>query len=101
MATKNKKSSSSSNSTHTEKWTIAKIFDLFAYIALFAIGVAMCLSFIPAIANPMQKVGMALAYLVTIYVSFNWTRRKRNVAWLVLWIIFAVLVFVTYVASLF
>ncbi len=84
-----------------EKWTFKKIFDFLAYIGLCLIGFALCLSFIPEIATPMRQIGSAIAYIITIVVSFGWTKRKKHIAWLVIWIVFAVLVFATFIATLF
>ena len=92
----------SSKTTYSgEKWSFKKVFDFLAYIGLCLIGLALCLSFIPSISNAMRQLGSAIAYLLVIVVSFNWTRRKRHIAWLIVWIIFAVLLFSTFIASCF
>ena len=101
-----KKSSSSSKKTVTKTtntWSSTKILDCIAYFAIMFIAIALLLQVIfkgnVSVADAFQEIGECIAYIVAIWLGFYWTRRKRNIWWLICWIIATVLIVVLYICS--
>ncbi len=98
--TKKTKSKSTTNTTRT--WSSTKILDFVGYFAMICIAIALIfrLAFkqhTPDVARAFSMIGECLAYIVCIWLGFYWTRRKRNIWWLVAWIVAAVLITVIYI----
>lgn len=88
---------------NSNSWSWAKVVELAAYIAIGCIAIALLLSAIfgsKSIANAFSLVGEAIAYVVAIVVAGLWVRRKTHVAWLVLYVIFAVSIIVLYIVNI-
>ncbi len=86
-----------------EKWSWEKTFELFAYIGIGCIAVALLLSAIfgsKTLADAFRYVGEAVAYIVCIVVAGLWVKRKTHVVWLVLYIIFTVSIVVLYIVNI-
>ncbi len=84
-------------------WSWAKVVEFSAYIAIACIAIALLLSAIfgsKNVANAFRLVGEAIAYIVTIVVAGLWVKRKTHVAWLILYVIFAVSIVVLYIVNI-
>lgn len=89
----------------TRTWSTTKFLDCVAYFAIMAIAIALILRLIfkensPTVASSFQAVGECLSYIICIWLGFYWTRRKRNVWWLICWIVATVLIVVIYIFAL-
>lgn len=89
----------------TRSWSSTKFLDCIAYFAIIAIAIALILRLIfkthnVNIANSFQSVGECLAYIICIWLGFYWTRRKRNIWWLICWIVATVVIVVIYIFAL-
>ncbi len=112
MAEKKKKSSSSSSSSKTvtkttNTWSSTKILDCIAYFAIMFIAIALLLQAIfksvnanVSVANAFEDIGQCVAYIVAIWLGFYWTRRKRNIWWLICWIVATVVIVVLYILNI-
>lgn len=114
MAEKKKKTSSSSSNSNsnsktvtksTRTWSSTKILDCVAYFAIMFIAIALILRLIfkensPQVASAFQSIGECLAYIIAIWLGFYWTRRKRNIWWLICWIVATVVIVVIYIFAL-
>ncbi len=102
MAEKKTKKTKKTTSTTQRTWSSTKILDAVGYFAMICIAIALIfrLAFkqhTPNVANAFSIIGECLAYIVCMWLGFYWTRRKRNIWWLVAWIIAAVLITVIYI----
>jgi len=104
--TTKKTTSTSTQSKSTPKpWSSTKILDAVGYFAMMCIAVALVfrLAFkqhTPAVATSFQAIGECMAYIVCMWLGFYWTRRKRNIWWLVAWIVATVLITVIYIFAM-
>ncbi len=90
-------------------WSSTKILDCVAYFAVMFIAIALILKLIfknniPSVANAFQAIGECLAYIICIWLGLYWTLRKhgegwnkRNIWWLICWIVATVVIVVIYV----
>ena len=102
---KKKTTSSSQSQSSPRPWSSTKILDAIGYFAMMCISIALVfrLAFqhhTPAVAHSFQAIGECMAYIVCMWLGFYWTRRKRNIWWLVAWIVGAVLITVVYIFSM-
>lgn len=104
MAEKKKKSSQNSKTVtkSTRTWSSLKILDCIAYFAIIFIAIALILRLIfkensPQVASAFQSIGECLAYIIAIWLGFYWTVRKRNIWWLICWIVATVVIVVLYI----
>lgn len=99
-STKTTTKKTTSNTTRT--WSSTKILDAVGYFAMICIAIALIfrLAFdqhTPNVAKAFQIIGECLAYIVCMWLGFYWTRRKKNIWWLIAWIVAAVLITVIYI----
>lgn len=104
-----KKKSEKSDETEKEqekkvvKWGPNRILQCFAYFAVILIAVVMILRLIfkdnanPDIVVYMQGISEALAYIVSIWLGFYFTRKRGNVWWLIGWIVASVILVIFYI----
>ncbi len=81
-------------------WSISKIFEFTAYIATGLIAISLMLSVIfgsGTLSQAFESIGQAIAYIVTMVVAGLFVRRKKHIAWLICYIVFAVAIVVLYV----
>ena len=90
-------------------WSSTKILDCLAYFAIMLIALALILHLIfrehsPNVANAFHAVGECLSYIILSWLGFYWTLRKRgtgwnkrNIWWLVAWIVATVLILIFYI----
>ncbi len=86
-----------------ERWSWEKIFELFAYIGIGCIAIALLLSAIfgsKTLADIFRCVGEAVAYIVCIVVAGLWVKRKTHVVWLILYVVFTVSIVVLYIVNI-
>ena len=100
--TKKTTTKKTSSTTTTSRWSAMKILDCVGFVAMMCIAVALIfrLAFkqhTPSVANAFSIIGETLAYIVCMWLGFYWTRRKRQIGWLVAWIVAAVLITVIYI----
>lgn len=100
-----KKTTSSQTQSSPRPWSSTKILDAVGYFAMMCIAVALVfrLAFkqhTPSVATSFQAIGECMAYIVCMWLGFYWTRRKRNIWWLVAWIVAAVLITVIYIFAM-
>jgi hypothetical protein len=104
MAEKKKKETEKSDKT-VKTWSTNKILEVVGYFAMMCIAVALIFrlgfkEFSPTVAKSFQSIGECLAYVVCMWLGFYWTRRKKNVWWLVCWIVAAVVITVVYIFAM-
>ncbi len=102
MAEKKKTKKTTSSNSSPRPWSTTKIMDVVGYFAMMCIAVALVfrLAFkhhTPNVANAFQIIGECLAYILCMWLGFYWTRRKRQIGWLIAWIVAAVLITVIYI----
>lgn len=71
------------------------VVNFLSYLSLILIGVALtCVVVFKAgkFTNALHIVSESLAYLVVIITSFAYAKNKRNIVWLILWVLFSALV---------
>lgn len=93
-------------------WSSTKILDCLAYFAIMFIALALILRLIfkehsPQVAGAFQSVGECLAYVICIWLGFYWTMRKhgaswnkRNIWWLIAWIVATVVIVIIYIFAI-
>lgn len=102
----NKKKTNSNNSTKTTRtWSSTKVLDVIGYFAMMFIAIALIFRLAfkehsPTVATSFQAIGECLAYIVCMWLGFYWTRRKRNIWWLICWIVAAVVITVIYIFAM-
>lgn len=96
----------------TRTWSSTKILDCVAYFAIAFIAIALIFSFAfkehtPSVANAFQAIGECLAYIICIWLGFYWTMRKRgagwnkrNIWWLICWLVATVVIVVIYIFAM-
>ena len=106
-----KKSTSSSNTTK-RSWSSTKILDFIGYFAMAFIAIALILRLIfknnsPAVASAFQSIGECMAYIICMWLGLYWVLRKsrngwnkRNIWWLICWIVAAVVIIIIYIFAL-
>lgn len=86
------------------KVSASKIIQFFAYLGSGFITVALLLSAIfsgnTQIGTVCASIGQAIAYVVTLIVAGSYVKGKKNVAWLVCYVIFCVSIVVLYIVNL-
>lgn len=87
-------------------WSSTKVLDCIAYFAIMFIAIALILQAIfksgnmnVSVANAFEDVGQCIAYIVAIWLGFYWTRRKKNIWWLICWIVATVVIVVLYILN--
>lgn len=84
--------------------TTSKVVQFFAYIASGLITIALLLSAIfkgnTKVGDICSSVGQAIAYVITLIVAGSYVKGKKNVAWLVCYVIFCVSIVVLYIVNL-
>ncbi len=83
-----------------------KFFNAMAFVALIIAGIALMISKIFFGANGdvsriLNSVAYTLAFVVTAFCAYFYVRTKRNVAWLIIYIIAVIIVVVPLVLSMF
>ena len=82
----------------------SKVVQFFAYMASGLITIALLLSAIfkgnTKIGDICSNIGQAIAYIVTLIVAGSYIKGKKNVGWLVCYVIFCVSIIVLYVVNL-
>lgn len=103
---------SSSTGTSKRSWSSTKVLDFIAYFAIIFIALATILQLIfkhidQSISGTFQNIGQSLAYIICIWLGFYWVMRKirnninkRNVWWLVGWIVATVVIVVIYIVTI-
>lgn len=93
-------------------WSSTKILDCLSFFAIIFIAIATIfrLAFkqhTPAVANAFASIGECLAYIICMWLGFYWVMRKRytgwnkrNVWWLISWIIATVVIIVVYIFAI-
>ena len=81
-----------------------KFFNAMAFVALVISGIALLISKIffggTTVANVLNNIAYVLAFTVTAFSAFFYVRTKRNVVWVVVYIIAVVIVVVPLVLSM-
>ena len=95
-----------------KSWSSTKILDCLSYFAIIFIAIALIFRLIfknntPEVANAFAAIGECLAYVICMWMGFYWVMRKRagawtkrNIAWLICWIIATVVIIVIYVFAI-
>lgn len=90
-------------------WSSTKILDCLSYFAIIFIALALILKLIfkqhsPEVADAFQAVGECMAYVICIWLGLYWSLRmkgtgwnKRNIWWLIAWIVATVVIIIIYV----
>lgn len=86
-----------------------KFINGMAYFALVFVAIALCLSFIfknntgviGTIANVLNEIARALAFIVTAIAGFYFARSKRNAWWMVIYVIAVIVMVVFFIVPLF
>ncbi len=93
-------------------WSTTKVLDCVAYFAIIFIAIALIfqLAFrnnVPNVAKAFETIGECLAFIVCILLGFYWTMRKRgagwnkrNLWWLICWIVATVVIIVIYICNI-
>ncbi len=93
-------------------WSTTKVLDCVAYFAIIFIAIALIfqLAFrnnVPNVARAFETIGECLAFVVCILLGFYWTMRKRgtgwnkrNLWWLICWIVATVVIIVIYICNI-
>ena len=102
MPTKKKEEKSTTSTKQPRSWSSTKFLDCVAYFAIMCIAIALIFRLIfkahsPNVANAFQSVGECLSYIICIWLGFYWTRRKKNIWWLIAWLVATVVILVIYV----
>lgn len=96
----------------TRTWSSTKILDCLAYFAIIFIAIALILRLIfknhnIELETAFQAIGECMAYIICIWLGFYWTMRKRNggwnkrnMWWLICWIVATVVIVVIYVLAI-
>ena len=104
--------SSTNSGTTKRSWSSTKILDFIAYFAIIFIALATIMQLIfkhidESISGTSQNIGQSLAYIICIWLGFYWVMRKiknnlnkRNVWWLVGWIVATVVIVVIYIVTI-
>lgn len=102
-STKKSSSSSKTTRTYTAKTNVSvrSVLNFLSYVAVFCIGVALILQFIfqkvgggGSIASAFQMVAQCLAYSVVSIYAFFFARTKRNIWYLICWLIAVILIII-------
>ncbi len=90
-------------------WSSTKVLDCVAYFAIMFIAIALIfrLAFkqnTPDVANAFGSIGECLSYIICIWLGLYWTLRKRgtgwnkrNIWWLIMWLVATVAIVVIYI----
>lgn len=83
-----------------------KFFNAMAFVALVISGIALLISKIffganTTVASVLNNIAYVLAFTVTAFSAFFYVRTKRNIVWVVVYIIAVVIVVVPLVLSMF
>lgn len=90
-------------------WSSTKILDCVAYFTIMFIAIALIFRLIfkdnnPDIGKAFASIGECLAYVICIWLGLYWTLRargsgwnKRNIWWLIAWIVATVVIVVIYI----
>jgi len=93
-------------------WSSTKVLDCIAYFAIMFIAIALVLRLIfqgkdTELERSFQAIGECLAYIIAIWLGFYWTMRqrhsgwnKRNIWWLICWIVATVIIVVIYILAM-
>lgn len=93
-------------------WSSTKILDCLSFFAIIFIAIALVfrLAFkehTPEVANAFASIGECLAYIICMWLGFYWVMRKRaggwskrNVAWLICWLVATIVIVVVYVFAI-
>ncbi len=90
-------SKNTSTSSTKRVFSFRTIVNFVAYIAIFLIGVALALQVIfknNAISDAFQMVAEILAYIIAGISAFFYARSKRNIWYLLIWIVAVILIIV-------
>ncbi len=94
-------------------WSTTKVLDCVAYFAIIFIAIALIFNLAfksntPDVAKAFETIGECFAYIVCILLGFYWTMRKRgtgwnkrNMWWLICWIVATVVIVVFYICGTF
>lgn len=90
-----------------QKFTITK--DLFlaftAYIGIGCIAIALLLTLIfkgnTNLSRIFSAIGQTIAYLVCIFLAFNWIKKHKHIAWIVCYVVFVVTIVVLFILTAF
>ena len=101
---KKEKETKTTSSAPRQKWSTRAIMNCVAYFAIMFIAIALILKLslkqhAPSVASSFQAVGECLAYMIALWLGFLWTR-KKHIAWLICWIVAAVVIIVVYFVAL-
>ena len=89
------------------KFTITKdmILAFTAYIGIGFIALALLLMLIfkgnTKVAGVFSAIGQTIAYLICIFLAFNWVRRHKHIAWIVCYVVFVVTIVVLFILTAF
>ena len=97
------------NTTKTEKQKFRITKDMFlaftAYIGIGCIAIALLLTLIfkgnTKLAGIFSAIGQTIAYLICIFLAFNWVRKHQHVAWIVCYVVFVVTIVVLFILTAF
>lgn len=93
-------------------WSSTKILDCLSYFAVIFIAIALIfrLAFkqnTPEVAEAFASIGECLAYIICMWLGFYWVMRKRytgwnkrNVWWLICWLVATVVIIVVYIFAI-
>ena len=112
MAETEKKEKKTKKQREPRTWSSTKVLDCLAYFAIMFIAIALILRLIfkdhsTSLETSFQAIGECLAYLICILLGFYWTMRKRgtgwnkrNIWWLIAWIVATILIVVIYIFAI-
>lgn len=89
------------------KFTVTKdmILAFTAYIGIGCIAIALLLTLIlkgnTKLAGIFSAIGQVIAYLICIFLAFNWVRRHRHIAWVICYVVFVVTIVVLFILTAF
>ena len=93
-------------------WSSTKVLDCLSYFAIIFIAIALIFrlafqNYATEVAGAFQSIGESLAYVICILLGFYWTMRqkgsgwnKRNMWWLICWIVATVIIIVFYILGI-
>ena len=105
-------SSSTSTSTTKRTWSSTKVLDFIGYFAMVFIAIALILRLIfknntPEVERAFTAIGECMAYIICMWLGLYWVLRKsrngwnkRNIWWLICWIVAAVVIIIIYIFAI-
>ncbi len=103
MTKKNKTNNSSTTTKTSASWSFQKVLDFFAYIGTACIAIALIFGLAfggTNVGNAFNTIGQCIAYIISMIMAAFWVRRKRQIGWLIAYIVFVVVIVVMYILNI-